>query len=361
MTRSILIAGAIGLGVITWIASGQFGADGRGRIAASASILPPSPQAEPILVRARTITAQPHIREIVLPGRSAAARWVDIKAETDGRVAEILAVKGGTVMAGEVIARLAIEARAARQAETEALLRQRKVEHEAATVLAAKGFRATTRVAESQAVLDAARAAVKTMEMEIARTVIRAPFAGVIESRMVEIGAYLRAGDTITRLVARDPMLIIAQVSERDIAALSLDQAGKATLVTGETVAGRIRFIASMADPATRTFTVELEVPNPDGRLKDGITADLRLEAGSQPAHLVTPAILTLDDTGAIGLRVIEGEARVAFKPVQILGDGPQGIWLRGLPDRVTVITVGQDFVRAGDRVRVALEDGSSP
>jgi membrane fusion protein, multidrug efflux system len=357
MNRSILIAGAIGLGAIAWVASGQFGSHG-GKTEASAPI-PSAPKAEPMLVRARVIEAQPYAREIVLRGRSAAARWVDLKAETQGRIAELPVVKGGVVKSGDVIARLATEEREARRAETDALLRQRKVEHEASTSLAEKGYRATTKLAESQAGLDAARAAAKAMDVELQRTVIRAPFNGVIEDRKVEIGAYLKAGDTVVRLIERDPMLIVAQVGERDIAAVSLGQTGKATLVTGETVEGRIRFIGSMADAATRTFLVEMEVPNADGRLKDGITAELRLGAGSQRAHLVTPAILALDDNGAIGLRIVESDGRVAFKAVQVLGDGPQGIWLAGLPDKVTVITVGQDFVRAGDKVRVA-PDGKS-
>jgi multidrug efflux system membrane fusion protein len=357
MNRSYLIAGAIALGAIAWVASGQFGAHG-GKTEASAPI-PSTPAAQPLLVRARTIEAQPYAREIVLRGRSAAARWVDLKAETQGRIAELPVVKGGVVKAGDIIARLATEEREARRAETEALLRQRKVEHEASTSLAEKGFRATTKLAESQAGLDAARAAAKAMDVEMQRTIIRAPFNGVIEDRKVEIGAYLKAGDPVVRLIERDPMLIVAQVGERDIAAVSLGQTGRATLVTGETVEGRIRFIGSMADPATRTFTVELEVPNADGRLKDGITAELRLGAGSQPAHLVTPAILALDDNGAIGLRIVASDGRVAFKPVQVLGDGPNGIWLTGLPEKVTVITVGQDFVRAGDKVRVA-PDGKS-
>lgn len=355
MNRSILIAGIIGLSAIAWVASGQFGLHG-GKSAASAPIVT-APKVEPMLVSAHATEAQPYVREILLRGRSAAARWVDIKAETQGRIAELPVAKGGMVKTGDVIARLATEEREARRAETEAVLRQRKLEYEVSVSLVEKGFRAPNKLAESQAALDAARAAAKAMDVEMQRTVIRAPFVGVIEDRKVEIGAYLKVGDTVMRLVERDPMLIVTQVGERDIAALSLGQAGQATLVTGETVEGRIRFIGSTADPATRTFMVEFETPNPSGRLKDGITAELRLSAGSQPAHLVTPAILALDDSGTIGLRIIEGDNRVAFKAVQVLGDGPQGVWVSGLPEKATVITAGQDFVRAGDQVRVVPSD----
>jgi multidrug efflux system membrane fusion protein len=357
MNRSILIAGAIAVGAVAWVASGQFGAHGGKTEAAS-----PAPAAAapgPIMVRAKVIEARPYQREIVLRGRTAAARWVDLKAETQGRIAELPLAKGAMVKSGDIIARLATDERQAKRAETEALLRQRRIEHEAATSLAEKGYRATNKLAESQAGLDAARAAAKAMDVELQRTVVRAPFDGVIEERKVEIGAYLKAGDPIARLVERDPVLVVAQIGERDVASLELGLAGRATLATGETVEGRVRFIGGMADPATRTFTVELEVLNPEGKLKDGITAELRLGVGAIQAHLVTPAILALDDSGAIGLRVVDADGRVAFKPVKVLGDGPDGIWLAGLPERVTVITVGQDFVRSGDRVRIAPEPGS--
>ncbi len=359
MNRSVFVAGAVALGAVAWVASGQFGTRG-GKTQASVPG-PPASKAEPVLVRTRILEAQPYAREIVLRGRSAAARWVDLKAETQGRVADLPLAKGGSVKAGDIVARLATDEREARRAETDALLRQRKIERDASVALAEKGFRPTIKVAESQAALDAARAAAKAVEVELQRTLIRAPFGGVIEERKVEIGAYLKAGDTVVRLIERDPMLIVAQVGERDVATLGTGQIGKAILATGETVEGRIRFVASMADPATRTFTVELEVPNPNGRLKDGITAELRFVADSRPAHLVTPAILALDDNGAVGLNLVEDDGRVTFRPVQILGDGPQGVWLGGLPEKATAIVVGQDFVRAGDKVRVAADGRKLP
>ncbi|BBK43991.1 hemolysin D [Allostella vacuolata] len=366
MNRSILIAAAIGLGAMTWVASGQLvaigdPAAGMPPASSSSSAAAAAAAAEPMLVLARTIEAQPYAREIVLQGRSATGRWVEVSAETQGRVAALPVAKGAAVRAGDVIVRLAVEERAARRAESEALLHQRRIEHATSTALAEKGFRATNRLAESQAGLDAARAAAKAMDVEMARTVIRAPFGGVVEERRVEIGAYLKAGDGVIRLVERDPMLIVAQVGEREVAQLRPGQAGRATLVTGETVEGRIRFIGGTADPATRTFPVELEVANPDGRLRDGITAELRLRADPRMAHLVPPAILTLDDDGALGLRVVEDDGRVAFKPAQLLGDGPEGVWLGGLPETITVITVGQEFVRAGDPVRVARASASRP
>src|SRR3546814_14596689 len=88
---------------------------------------------------------------------------------------------------------------------------------------------------------------------------------------------FVDRGDTIARLVDLDPMLIVTQVNERDVQSLTVGAPGKARLIGGLTVEGRIRHISSVADEATRTFRVELEVPNPDRRIANGMTAEITL------------------------------------------------------------------------------------
>jgi multidrug efflux system membrane fusion protein len=122
-------------------------------------------------------------------------------------------------------------------------------------------------------------------------------------------------------------------------------------LIGGREVAGRIRFIAAEAEATTRTFRVEVELPNPAAEIPDGITAEIRLPLGEVAAHRVSPAILTLTDEGAIGVKTLGPDNRVRFYPVRIIGDGTDGIWLSGLPERITLITVGQDFVAEGQTV----------
>ena len=131
-------------------------------------------------------------------------------------------------------------------------------------------------------------------------------------------------------------------------------------LINGEELWGRIRFIASTGDPATRTFRVELEIDNPDYRWPEGVTAEVRLPTQKVLAHLVSPAILTLSERGDIGVKVIEKGDTVSFRSVQIVEQDGEGVWLGGLPDEVTLIVVGQDFVRDGQRVRTALENAES-
>ena len=123
------------------------------------------------------------------------------------------------------------------------------------------------------------------------------------------------------------------------------------TLATGETLDGSLKFIASMADDATRTFRVEFRAPNPGLKIRAGVTAELKISVDAVPAHFVSPAVLTLNDEGKLGVKLVNNQNKVEFHPADIISDEPDGVWLGGLPQTIRVITVGQEYVREGDPV----------
>ena len=355
MKRSFFLAFIFAAAAAAWVASGQLGESD----AQPEAQKPPADLAalgEAPAVRVRTSVAQDHAVVDLLRGRTEANRHIELKSETYGRIIELTVEEGSAVAAGEIIARLSPGDRRARLAEAKALLAQRKIEHEADKKLSKKGFRAETQVAATEASLEAAAAAVKIAEVELGYTVIRAPFDGVVDERIMELGDFVDRGDPITRLVELHPMLIVTQVNERDVQRLSLGAPGRARLMTGDQVEGYIRHISSVADEATRTFRVELEVPNTDGRIADGMTAEIALPLAQTTAHLVSPAILTLSDKGLIGVKAVDEEDRVVFHPAKIIDTGNEGVWIAGLPEEVTLITVGQEFVRPGEAVRSVPE-----
>lgn len=360
MRRSVIIAAGLALLAAAWIASGQLS----GIKADSIALKPPAdltasdslPQ-----VRVRRQSAEPHQTAVVLRGRSEALRKVEARAETHGRVIERAIERGMEVAEGDPLVRLAPEDRPARLAQAKALLEQRRLEHQAAEKLSAKGFRADTQVAAALAELQSAEAAVERAQVDLDNTVIRAPFAGFVEDRKADLGDFLEMGDVVARLVDLDPILVIGQVSERDIGRLEVGGPGVARLMTGEKINGRIRHIAKVADPVTRTFRVELEVANPDGALRDGVTAEVVLPGPSVLAHRVSPAVLSLSTAGTIGVKIVDADQTVRFLPVEIVEQGADGLWLLGLPEEVTLITVGQDFVREGQQVRTVDEATLAP
>jgi multidrug efflux system membrane fusion protein len=256
-----------------------------------------------------------------------------------------------------VLLRLAIEDRQAMLDEARAMLRQRQIEYDASKELQTKGFRSETSMAAAAAELDAAQAAVKQMEIDLERTTIVAPFEGVLGWERVELGDYVSAGDAVATVVDLDPLLVVGFASEREVAALQPGAPGSARLVDGSMVEGRLSFVAPQADAQTRTYRFELEVPNPDGRIRAGLSAEVAIPVEEMMAHVLSPAVLTLADNGTLGVKIVGADNRVAFVPVQIVGESEQGIWVTGLPTEVTLITVGQEFVVTGQEVAPVAAD----
>ncbi|WP_119167852.1 efflux RND transporter periplasmic adaptor subunit [Algihabitans albus] len=357
LNRSYLIAALLAVGVTAWIASGSLGEDRR-----EPQITKPPVDLDALRettrVRVATSVATPRLIELSLTGHTEAVRAVDVKAETFGQIEELLVEKGERVAVGQLIARIDARDRQARLREAQALLRQRQIEFEAARKLNERGFRAETQLAESRATLDAAEATVEAAEVALEDLQIVAPFEGVLDDRMMDLGDYVETGDSIARVVDLDPVLVIAPANERDVRHLRVGEPGSAMLATGEEIWGRIRFVASEANSQTRTFRVELEVDNPDGQVPAGMTAIMHLPVDRIMAHQITPAILTLDDDGVLGLRTVQdnedGEPEtgvVRFVPISIVEDTSEGLFVTGLPEEVTLITVGQEFVKDGELV----------
>jgi multidrug efflux system membrane fusion protein len=307
-------------------------------------------------VRVRTITAVARQQDVIVRGQTEALRKVIVRAETAGKVAAIRADKGTVVKTGDTICELNVDARLAMLEQARATMRQRELEYEAAKSLQEKGFRSPTSVAGALAAYQAAKAEVQRMEKELANTKIRAPFDGIVDDRMVDVGDYLAPGQPCALVVALDPFLIVGRVSEKDVVFIQAGNPGWAKLVTGERVEGKVRFVAKSSDNATRTFRVELEVPNKEGRLRDGVTAEMHIATATVDAHRISPAILALDDRGQLGVKIVDANRRVRFVRVAIIGDGPDGVWVTGLPRTVTIITVGQEYVTEGQEVNPVVE-----
>ncbi|WDR02823.1 efflux RND transporter periplasmic adaptor subunit [Devosia algicola] len=145
-------------------------------------------------------------------------------------------------------------------------------------------------------------------------------------------------------------MVFVGQVPEARIGLAKTGLEAKITTVTDQSVEGKVTYISSTADSATRSFPVEIEFPNPNGAIRDGITATATVDMGSAPAHLLPQSVLTLNDDGVLGVRAVEQD-KVKFYPVQIASDTREGVWVLGLPAKVDVIVIGQEYVTDGQSV----------
>ena len=302
-------------------------------------------------VRVVLSVAEPVTNALILQGRTAADRHVDLRAETHGVIEEVLAERGAWIEAGAPLVRLSVDEREARVAEAQALLAQRRIEYSVAEELNRRGHRADTELAAARASLDAALAALRLAEVRMENLVIAAPFAGVVADRMVELGDFVDIGDPIARVIDLDPLRIVAQMSERHLGLVVEGATGSARMIDGQIVDGTVTFVAAETNPATRTFAVELEIPNEDGRFIEGVTAELTLPYADTRAHRLIPSALTLSDEGLVGIKAVNADNRIDFHPVEIVDGNRDAIWVQGLPERLRIVVVGQDYVRAGDRV----------
>ncbi|MEO0993208.1 MAG: efflux RND transporter periplasmic adaptor subunit [Pseudomonadota bacterium] len=323
----------------------------------------PAAAADPVRVVVLDVVAEDRASDLLVNGRTMAARRVDVEAETPGVVISEPLRRGTKVAAGDLLCRLDGGSRQAQLREAEAKFAEAEAEAVAAERLSERGFAAETTRRARQAEREAAQAAVELMELDIKRLEIRAPFDGHLESDTAELGARLDVGESCATVVDLATARAAGYVGEQAVDLLALGTPATVRLVTGSVVEGPVSFIARVADPDTRTYEVEVRLENPDGLIRDGMTAELKLPLPPIRAHRLPQSALTLDDAGRLGVRLAVEEAgvwRTRFSPVTIIEDRRDAVWVRGLPDAVRVIVVGQDFVRDGgaiDPVPVSWDD----
>lgn len=356
MKKSFILAFLIAAAAVVWVASGVFAPAPTDTTAAQSPAEAAAPQ-----VRVRDSVAEDMTAHITVTGRTVARRRIELKAEIAGQVTEIVVEKGARVEAGAVIAKLDERDRRARLAEAKERVNQRQIEFNAARELEEKGFNSRVRLAQSRADLESARAELRRAEIELANTAITAPFSGIVAAQMIEKGDFVDIGTVAFVMVDLDPIRLSGFVTEKQISALSAGANVSARLLDGREVAGVLTYVAPVADPATRTFAFEAEVPNPDHSVVEGMTASVRIPLAARKAHRISPAVLGLDDTGRVGVKLVDADNRVDFVPIVIITDEPTHMWVGGLPDRARLITVGQEFVTPGQIVTpVAADEGGA-
>ena len=294
---------------------------------------------------------------VILRGETQAARQVEVKSETSGQVISVPLSKGAFVEAGQELCRIDAGTRAAALAEAEARLAEAKLNETAASKLGKDGFASETRIASAKAVLTSAEAAVAAARRELDRTVIAAPFAGLLETDTAETGSLLQQGALCGTVIQLDPVKIVGFVPETEVSRISVGATAGARLVTGQEVIGAVTFLSRSADQQTRTFRVEIEVANADLSIRDGQTAETLIAAQGAEAHLIPASALTLADSGALGVRVVSAESKAEFRPVTLIRDTAQGVWVTGLGAEADVIVVGQEYVSDGVKVAATYRE----
>ncbi|SLN28454.1 Multidrug resistance protein MdtN [Roseivivax jejudonensis] len=370
-----------------------------------------------VRVMAMRSVAQDIDSAVLVRGKTEALREVDVMVETTGKIVSDPLRRGTFVSEGDVLCELdpgtrritLEEARAAlaeaqasvpeaearvpeaeaRVAEAEAALEEAEINATAANALSGSGYASETRVAQTRAAVRAAEAAVSSAkagleaarsglessaarirsaeaavaraEDEIEKLTVRAPFDGLLETDTAELGALMQAGgmggDPCATVLQLDPIKLVGFVPETAVARVAVGAPAAARLTEGGEVQGEVTFVSRRADETTRTFRVEILVENDDLALSAGQTAEIRIASDGVAAHLVPQSALTLDDDGALGVRLVGDGSTARFAPVEIVRDTPEGLWVLGLPETADIITLGQEYVTDGVAVAPSFED----
>jgi len=304
-------------------------------------------------VRIRSFLVQPMALEVPLRGRTEAKSIVAAVAETSGIVEIVSVTKGQKVEVGDLLCTLDQGTRASKVAEEEAGLARAQLDFDTNASLRAKGLATLNSKSNPEVALRSAQAALAQAQRELEKTEIRSKTAGVVQDPMTDVGALLSMGQPCATIAQLDPMIFTGEVPEIRIGLAKLGLPANIETVSGASAKGKVTYISSSANDATRSFPIEIEIPNADGKIYDGLTAQATVDLGSIPAHLLPQSVLTLDDEGVLGVRSVK-DSIVEFHAINIASDTREGVWVLGLPPSIDIITVGQDFVKAGQTVNAA-------
>lgn len=305
----------------------------------------------PVSVAVIEATAQDIDLVLTAEGQATPDRSADITTKTPGQIISVLVERGDLVEAGQELGRIDSETAEAQLAQAEAQLAQATDDLERSVTLQTRGIGTQTQVSQARSAQTAAAAAVTAARERLDNTIIRAPFAGRLHELTLDEGEYVNDGEMVAQVLDNDPLTVVVQVPQQALSRLQKGQMAKVFFITGQERAGTIGFIGSNADAQTRTFPVEIEVSNPQSVLPAGLSASVAIPTGTARGHFISPAILSLGTNGELGIKTVDGDDRVEFRPVTIVRAQTDGIWITGLPETVRIITVGQGFVQAGDLV----------
>ncbi|MDP5084532.1 MAG: efflux RND transporter periplasmic adaptor subunit [Yoonia sp.] len=344
--RSKWIAGLFALLLVGWMGSGY--------VFPSGAVVDDA--AEDSASRAVTVAVMPSQAQDVqlvlsAEGQSEPDRATRVQSEVAGQVVSVAVARGDLVASGQEIGRIDAVTIEAQLLQAQTQLEQATRDLNNAVELQGRGVATEDRVSQARAAKAAADAAVAAAKEQLEKTIIRAPFSGRLNDLTLDEGEFVDSGDIVAEVLDNDPLTVVIQVPQQALSRIKTGQTAEVQFITGEERSGTVGFIGSNADQQTRTFRVEVTVDNPDSTMPAGLSARIAIPTGQARGHFISPAILSLGTNGDLGIKTVEPDNTVAFAPVQIVRAQTDGVWVTGLPETASIITVGQGFVNAGDVV----------
>ncbi len=351
------------VGFAAWMGTGRFSSVGSAAAEAEAAAEKAEAAKPAAPMRTVAVLTPPrveHARAIRVSGLTEADKRAVLAARVSGIIGQLPVKQGDHVKTGETILVLNAEEKNAAVNMARQVLKQREAEFEAMEQLGRSGNAAKLQIDDARSALETGRSLLEAAEAELGRNEIKAPFDGLVDRIPVEIGSAVLQGTEVATVLALDPIIARGEIGERDLQYVKIGDKAEARLVSGETVEGKIRYISRDASAETRTFRIEVAIPNPDLSIPAGMTSEITLRAQPTDAVVLPRSVVTLSKTGDIGIRAVDKDSKVVFFPIDIVDDTPTGMVLGGIPADARIIVAGQDLVTEGDHVNAVTADADA-
>ena len=305
---------------------------------------------------------QPELRAI---GSLRAVRGADLSPQVGGTVSAIHFDSGADVKEGDLLIELS-------SADDVAKLNSLKAQAELARITLERDQRQLQAQAVSKQVVDTDAQNYRSYQAQVAQQqatldykVIRAPFAGRLGIRQIDVGQYLAPGTPVVTLQSLDPIFVDFSLPQQDVAKVNVGQKVGVRVDTyaDQVFAGTISAINAKVDPATRNVQVRATIGNPDRRLLPGMFANVRIDVGQPQNYITLPqtavtynpfgsTVYLVDDKG----KDAKGQDQLVARQVFVTtGDtrGDQVAIVKGINPGDTVVTAGQIKLRNGSPLHI--------
>jgi HlyD family secretion protein len=336
----------------------------------------------PMTVELAPVTRREMVDTIMVVGNLVGAATVDAVPRGQGRLEAVYVKLGDPVRHGQAIAKLEDReiVEQIKQAEatfnvSQATIRQRQADLKLAqnnmerskslferdllprqtfddTDARYQAAMAQLELAEAQ--MAQARARLDELKINLSNTVITAPVDGFIGKRTLDPGASVGVNTSFISVVDIRTVRLVINVVEKDLRRIHQGIAADVEVdaYPGEHFSGRVARLAPILDPATRTAQVEIEIPNPQFRLKPGMYARVRFTVEKHENALVVPTMAVVDIQGKLGVWVPGEGDQPSFQPVTIGIEQQEFTELTsGVTEGQKVISTGAAALREGDRI----------
>ncbi|MGB3390007.1 MAG: efflux RND transporter periplasmic adaptor subunit [Pseudaminobacter sp.] len=348
------------VGFAAWMGTGKFSSVGSAATEEKAPAQAEQPKPPVRTVAVITPPRTSHARAIRISGHTEADKRAMLATRAGGVIAELPVKQGQRVKAGDLVLMLDAEEKAAAVETARQVLIQREAEAAASQRLVQSGNSPKLQADIARSALALAKSELEATQAELARNQVKAPFDGVVDRVAVELGSSVMAGSEVATILSLDPIIAKGEISERDLGYVNIGDEADVRLVNGETVKGTVRYVSREASNSTRTFRLEVAVPNAQRAVPAGMTAEITVRAKPADAVVLPRSVVTLSGNGELGIRAVDGQGKVAFHSIDLVDDTPTGLVLAGIPKDARIIVAGQDLVTEGDVVNAVEADAET-